>query len=418
MTGKTDKKPHSNIFRTPLVNVINMKHELAELAQQINWKSIENDFAPYYSDIGCQALKKAKQPVGIIEKQDTLRVEQTSCSNINFKPNLGGSNMKKLKLIFAVIFMMSTTITFAQRTSDIEGGKDYPAISRFTGSVIEFYKETNWGSYKLPLNDKNAIDWKNPMTLEGKVIRIQYTTSKENSEEFVLHNYKSAFSKAGYKVLTAIANEELGVGDRPHTWRERYYETGGYYNGLNNEKFGLGLNFPNWKPNHSFIVARGKESDKEIYAIVYTVVDNNYTLITLDVVEIEAVETGLVSVDDISGDLTNKGHIAIYDIHFEVGKSTIMPESQESLKIIADYLNANKDKKYFIVGHTDNTGDFASNMTLSEERAKSVMSELITKYNVGDSQLKSYGVSSLSPVSSNNTEEGRAKNRRVEIVEQ
>lgn len=70
MTGKTDKKPHSNIFRTPLVNVINMKHELA---QQINWKSIENDFAPYYSDIGCQALKKAKQPVGIIEKQDTLR---------------------------------------------------------------------------------------------------------------------------------------------------------------------------------------------------------------------------------------------------------------------------------------------------------------------------------------------------------
>ncbi len=256
------------------------------------------------------------------------------------------------------------------------------------------------------------------MTLEGKVIRIQYTTSKENSEEFVLHNYKSAFSKAGYKVLTAIANEELGVGDRPHTWRERYYETGGYYNGLNNEKFGLGLNFPNWKPNHSFIVARGKESDKEIYAIVYTVVDNNYTLITLDVVEIEVVETGLVSVDDISGDLTNKGHIAIYDIHFEVGKSTIMPESQESLKIIADYLNANKDKKYFIVGHTDNTGDFASNMTLSEERAKSVMSELITKYNVGDSQLKSYGVSSLSPVSSNNTEEGRAKNRRVEIVEQ
>ncbi|HPH74922.1 MAG TPA: hypothetical protein PKZ50_07115 [Bacteroidales bacterium] len=73
MTGKTDEKPHSNIFRTPLVNVINMKHELAELAQQINWKSIENDFAPYYSDIGCQALKKAKQPVGIIEKQDTLR---------------------------------------------------------------------------------------------------------------------------------------------------------------------------------------------------------------------------------------------------------------------------------------------------------------------------------------------------------
>ena len=338
--------------------------------------------------------------------------------NINFKLNFGGSNMKKLNLIFAVIFMVNATITFAQGTLDIEGSKDYPTISRFTGSVIEFYKETKWGSYKLPLNDKNTIDWENPMTLGGKVIRIQYSASKENNAEFVLHNYKSAFSKAGYKVLLAIANEELGVGDRPHTWTDRYYEAGGFYNGLNNKKFGLGFNFPTWKSNHSFIVARGKESNKEIYAIVYTVVDDSYTLITLDVVEIEDVETGLVSVDKISGDITNKGHIAIYGIHFEVNKLTIMSESQEFLKIIADYLNAHKNKKFFIVGHTDNTGEFTSNMTLSEERAKSVMNELITKYNVDVSQLKSYGVSSLSPVSSNSTEEGRAKNRRVEIVEQ
>ncbi len=57
-------------------------------------------------------------------------------------------------------------------------------------------------------------------------------------------------------------------------------------------------------------------------------------------------------------------------------------------------------------------------MALSEERAKSVMNELIAKYNVDANQLKSFGVSSLSPVSSNLTEEGRAKNRRVEIVEQ
>ncbi len=50
--------------------------------------------------------------------------------------------MKKLKLIIAFIFMLSATITFAQRTSDIEGSKDYPTISRFTDSIIEFYKET------------------------------------------------------------------------------------------------------------------------------------------------------------------------------------------------------------------------------------------------------------------------------------
>ena len=56
MIGKTDKNPQLNIFRTPLVSVINMKHELVELAQRINWKSVEKDFVPYYADMGRPAV--------------------------------------------------------------------------------------------------------------------------------------------------------------------------------------------------------------------------------------------------------------------------------------------------------------------------------------------------------------------------
>jgi len=63
-------------------------------------------------------------------------------------------------------------------------------------------------------------------------------------------------------------------------------------------------------------------------------------------------------------------------------------------------------------------GEFESNKTLSEERAKSVITELTTKYSVNSVQLKAYGIASLVPVFSNITEEGRAQNRRVEIVEQ
>ncbi|MBN1598345.1 MAG: OmpA family protein [Bacteroidales bacterium] len=326
--------------------------------------------------------------------------------------------MKAQKLGILVIALTTTSAIYAQRSTDIDGGKDYPAISRFKGAIIEFYKETTWGSYKLPVNEKGAIDWNNPMSLEGKVIRIQYTVSKDNNAEFVLHNYKSEFAKSGYNVLTAIANEQLGESDRPHTWIDKYYRTGGYYNGLNNEKFGLGVNFPNWKNDHSFIAARGNDGDKDIYAVVYTLVDDNYTLITQDIIEIEAVETGLVSIDNISNDIKLKGHIAIYDIHFETGKATMKPESDQALKTLAEYINSNPAKKFFVVGHTDNTGDFSSNMTLSEERAKAVMLELTANYNVNAEQLKAYGVSSLAPVASNLSEEGRAKNRRVEIVEE
>ncbi len=326
--------------------------------------------------------------------------------------------MRKLNLLFIIGAMIISSSAFAQRTTDIEGSRDYPTISRFEGAIIEFYKETKWASYKLPVSEKGTIDWGKPMSLEGKVTRIQYTVSKENNSEFVLHNYKAGFKQSGYDIMIAIANEELGVSGRPHQWTEMYYVSGGYYNGIGNEKFGLGFQWPIWNNNQSFIVARGHEDDKDIYAIIYTIVDANHTLITQDVIEVEAVETGLVSVDNISSDITMKGHIAIYGIHFEIGKSILKPESTEALKTIADYINTNSNKGFFIVGHTDNTGDFSANMTLSEDRAKSVMTELTTKYNIKTDQLKAFGVSSLVPVTSNMTEEGKAKNRRVEIVEQ
>ena len=326
--------------------------------------------------------------------------------------------MKKLSLIFIIVIIIVSSSIYAQRTTDVENSKDYPTISRFEGAVIEFYKETKWGSYKLPVSEQETVDWNKPKALEGKVTRIQYTVSKDNNSEFVLHNYKSAFKKSGFEILIAIANEELGVSDRPHQWTEMYYKAGGYYNGIGNEKFGLGFQWPNWNNKQSFLVARGHENGKDIYAIIYAIVDANYTLITQDVIEVEAVETGLVSVDNISKDIMIKGHIAIYGIHFETGQSVIKSESSETLRIIADYIKENTNNKFYIVGHTDNTGEFSTNRTLSDNRSKSVMNELISKYEVRPEQVSAYGVSSLAPVASNLTDEGKAKNRRVEIVEQ
>ena len=326
--------------------------------------------------------------------------------------------MKKSRVpLFLFALLISTSLS-AQRKTDVENSKDHPLVSRFQGSVIEFYKETKWGTYKLPVNDKGKIDWVNPQTLEGKVIRIQYTTSIDNNSEYVLQNYKAAFKKAGFTILIAISNEELGESDRPHTWGDKYYVAGGYYNGLNNGKFGMGIGLPAWKNNHAFIAAKGKKDGKDIYAIIYTVVCDNFTLLTQDVIEVEAVETGMVSAENISKGIQTDGHIAVYDILFETGKSDIKPESQMAIKNIADYMNANTDKKFFIVGHTDNVGDFAANMVLSENRAKAILNELVARYTVKSEQLQAYGVSSLVPVANNSTEEGKTKNRRVDIVEQ
>ena len=68
--------------------------------------------------------------------------------------------MKKLTLILVAVTLLSSSNLFAQRTTDIKGAKDYPLVSRFEGSVIEFYKATKWGTYKLPVfKDDTSIEF-------------------------------------------------------------------------------------------------------------------------------------------------------------------------------------------------------------------------------------------------------------------
>ncbi|MBU3914793.1 OmpA family protein, partial [bacterium] len=186
--------------------------------------------------------------------------------------------------------------------------------------------------------------------------------------------------------------------------------------GLNSSKFGLRHHIPNWKLNQAFIAASGNVDGTDVFITVYAVDHDSYTLINQDVIEVGSAETGLVTVDKISKGLAATGHIAIYDIYFDIGKDTVKPTSDSALKTIADYMNSQKEMKFFIVGHTDNTGLYTNNLTLSRNRAKTVMNLLVSKFGVSESQLDADGVASLAPVASNKEEVGREKNRRVEIV--
>jgi OmpA-OmpF porin, OOP family len=116
--------------------------------------------------------------------------------------------------------------------------------------------------------------------------------------------------------------------------------------------------------------------------------------------------------------IESDGKATIYGILFDVGKSTIKSESADALKQITDYLIKYPDVKIIIVGHTDITGNFTSNISLSKERAESIKSYLISNGKIASSRLQSDGVGPLCPVSTNTTEEGRKLNRRVEIVKQ
>jgi OmpA-OmpF porin, OOP family len=119
---------------------------------------------------------------------------------------------------------------------------------------------------------------------------------------------------------------------------------------------------------------------------------------------------------DIYDELSASGRWTTQGILFETGKSDLKPESTPTLKAIAAALKGHPDLKVEIQGHTDNVGSAASNLTLSQARAEAVKAALESDYAVSGDQLTAKGLGDTKPVAKNTTPEGRANNRRVEIV--
>ncbi|HWC98634.1 MAG TPA: OmpA family protein [Candidatus Sulfopaludibacter sp.] len=119
---------------------------------------------------------------------------------------------------------------------------------------------------------------------------------------------------------------------------------------------------------------------------------------------------------DLGGSLAKTCHVALYGVLFDFNKSTLQPTSDGVLQQVASLLTADKALKLEVQGHTDNVGNDAYNQTLSEARAKAVQSWLV-QHSVGADRLTAKGYGKTKPVADNGSDEGRSKNRRVEIAD-
>ncbi|HKU96040.1 MAG TPA: OmpA family protein [Vineibacter sp.] len=126
--------------------------------------------------------------------------------------------------------------------------------------------------------------------------------------------------------------------------------------------------------------------------------------------------TGPVAAADIGRELSASGSIALYGIQFDSGSAKLTAESRSSIDELAKLMKDDADLKLLIVGHTDNTGDFTTNRNLSEQRAQAVVTDLVTRAGADRTRLSSAGIADLAPLSTNDTDAGRARNRRVEVV--
>jgi outer membrane protein OmpA-like peptidoglycan-associated protein len=155
---------------------------------------------------------------------------------------------------------------------------------------------------------------------------------------------------------------------------------------------------------------------KEIWVQVDTNWGKGYFL---TIVEKQAmVQEVVANADFFKTGLNTTGHVEVPGIYFDTGKSVLKPESDAAVAEVAKLLQADPALKVYVVGHTDNVASLALNMNLSKARAEAVVQALVGKHGIAAARLTGQGVGPLSPVASNDAEDGRAKNRRVELVKQ
>ena len=292
---------------------------------------------------------------------------------------------------------LSTALAAVLLTAAVHAAEqDHPLLSRYPGSELTKAETKDFGTYTMivgkPADGMQFVG----KTLEGRLTRIVYTNPADRSTLEIYRNYRQALEKAGAEIVWSCEDATCGPAYTRSAWNQ--------FNGL----------FAAADGEPRYLAATLTQGDTQAWVAV--MVGKRRTQV--DVVEITAMDTGLVAVDPkvLAQSLADTGSARIYGIHFDVDKADIQPKSKPALDAIAALLKAQPALSIFVVGHTDATGTLAHNMALSAARAKSVVAALTGQYGIAAARLDPHGVGPLAPVATNATDAGRQLNRRVELV--
>jgi OOP family OmpA-OmpF porin len=322
--------------------------------------------------------------------------------------------MRKLSCLLLVL------ASIAAQAGDIAGSKDHPMISRYEGSEILKYetkafdsvellsgKVTKYNHTRVAENDEAYAK------VEGKYTRIAYAAPPGRSAVEVFRNYEQALTAAGFQIHFSCARTECDKKDKGRAFN------------LAAAPRDLFSKMVSQHEDQHYLLGKLARDTGDVHASLYVTAathvggaDKDRVFTNLIVVETQAMQGSMVKVDAaaMSKGLDAEGHIALYEVYFDTNKDALKPESDAALAEIGKLLKDKGSLKVLIVGHTDNAGDLAYNQGLSERRAKAVVDALATKHGIARDRLTAVGAGMAAPVASNDSEAGRAKNRRVELV--
>jgi OOP family OmpA-OmpF porin len=274
-----------------------------------------------------------------------------------------------LWIIVFILFLFPV----ANQAQEEEEYKDTPWFSGMPNYYIYDAEDIEFDSY-------NFFNGKNCTTVEGRKFKRTYSLkedAKKSSIIQIMRNYENAIKSMGGTVIYEGEPQTADCADN---------------NGIN------------------MVVGKVAKDGNEMWAEIVSFNGDDYYL-TIVLKELMKQD---VTASSMFETLNRDGHIALY-INFDTGKSIIRDESRPVIDQIVEMMKENPDLKLGVEGHTDNVGSTASNKALSEERAKAVVNAIVSQ-GISADRLSPAGYGMDKPIADNSTEEGRAKNRRVELV--
>jgi len=257
---------------------------------------------------------------------------------------------------------------------DVAGARDHPLLTRYPGSFITEYSR-NYNATDFQVGAKGTPP--KAETVEGDTAALTYfyeSAERQPSPLQVIRNYQNAIKAIGGSVVYERMPQD---GDAGETTLK--VTTGG----------------------------------KDVWIKVepgYGAPTHYYKLIVTEV----AAMAQVVSANQLLDELNKNGFVTLY-INFDTAKAVLKQDGLATVKEIVSLMKSNPGLKLGVEGHTDNVGDAATNKKLSEARAKSVVAAMVAA-GVEAARLSAAGFGQEKPVADNRSEDGRSKNRRVELV--
>jgi OOP family OmpA-OmpF porin len=308
---------------------------------------------------------------------------------------------------FAIVVLTASITSLLAK--DIPGSKDHPLLKRFEGSEIVRYKAAPYVTLDFYNKDKSKV------SPEGQMVRILFRVPAGKSSSLeVFRNYENELKEKGWDLVNSGPSELNGFGIYELIAQQGFPADFGSLLALGNPYYIYAVKHdPAGEVHLDVIIAQfgPQDSGSRIFKA-------DDVVVSVDSIQSKPLTNKMVdgTASDMAKEIAAAGRVNLYGIYFDTDKTDIKPASKATLDEVGKLLNNDPALKLQVVGHTDNQGTADYNNNLSMRRAQAVVKELATTYKIAADRLEGSGKGFSQPVAPNDTEAGRAKNRRVELV--